>query len=117
VFIIDRGRIVADGTPESLRSAVLGRPALAVELKGADGDGATTLAALPGVAAVTPLGGGRFRLEHETAADPREAVFRLAVERGWVLLQMTPEATSLEQVFVRLTTHEGEPAPSADVEA
>jgi ABC-2 type transport system ATP-binding protein len=117
VFIIDRGRIVADGTPESLRSAVLGRPALAVELKGADGDGAATLAALPGVAAVTPLGGGRFRLEHESAADPREAVFRLAVERGWVLLQMTPEATSLEQVFVRLTTHEGEPAPSADVEA
>jgi len=117
VFIIDRGRIVADGTPESLRSSVLGRPALTVELRGTDGGGADALSALPGVAAVAPLGEGHFRLEHEPAADPREAVFRLAVARGWVLLQMTPEATSLEQVFVRLTTHEGEPAPSADVEA
>jgi ABC-2 type transport system ATP-binding protein len=115
VFIIDRGRIVADGTPDSLRSSVLGRPALAVELRGAGDDGAAALAALPGVAAVATLGDGRFRLEHEPAADPRESVFRLAVAKGWVLLQMTPEATSLEQVFVRLTTHEAE-GTSAEVE-
>jgi hypothetical protein len=52
-------------------------------------------------------------VEHEPGADLREAVFRLAVERGWVLLGLTPEQTTLEDVFVRLTTAEGAPAPAA----
>ncbi len=107
VAIIDRGRIVADGTPDGLRSQARSRPALKLMLKGADGEGRPALAALPGVLAVTDQGGGRYRLEHEAATDPREAVFRLAVARGWVLLEMGSEVTSLEDVFVRLTTHDG----------
>jgi ABC-2 type transport system ATP-binding protein len=112
VFIIDRGRIVADGTTASLRAGAQTTPALKVELRGANGGGAAALGALPGVAAVHELGEGRFRLEHEAATDPREAVFRLAVERGWVLLGMASEVTSLEDVFVRLTTHEAVSEPS-----
>ena len=55
---------------------------------------------------------GRLLVEHERAADPREAIFRLAVDRGWVILELAAQATSLEDVFVRLTTRE-EPAPEA----
>jgi ABC-2 type transport system ATP-binding protein len=51
----------------------------------------------------------RVRLECESGADPREEVFRAAVARGWVLRELTREALSLEDVFVRLTRHE-EPA-------
>jgi ABC-2 type transport system ATP-binding protein len=112
VFIIDRGRIVADGTPASLRAGAQARPALKVELGGASGGAPEALAALTGVAAVQALGGGRFRVEYAAAADPREAVFRLAVERGWVLLGMAKEMTSLEDVFVRLTTHEAATDPA-----
>ena len=91
VFIIDRGRVVADGTPEALRTKLVGNPSLAVELKGANGMARTALEALPGVVAISDRGEGRYLLEHAAGSDPREAVFRMAVERGWVLLALTPQ--------------------------
>jgi ABC-2 type transport system ATP-binding protein len=116
VFIIDRGRIVADGTPDALRTKLVGNPTLVVELKGANGSARAALETLPGVVAVDERGGGRHVVEHAPGSDPREAVFRLAVERGWVLLALSPQQASLEDVFVRLTTREDEPVPAAPAE-
>jgi len=113
VFIIDRGRVVADGTPDALRTKLIGNPSLAVELKDANGSARAALEALPGVVAISDRGEGRFLLEHAAGSDPREAVFRMAVERGWVLLALTPQRASLEDVFVRLTTREDETVPAA----
>jgi ABC-2 type transport system ATP-binding protein len=113
VFIIDRGRIVADGTPDALRTKLVGNPNLLLELKGADGQVQSALEDLPGVIRAEERGAGRFRLEHVPGSDPREAVFRLAVEKGWVLLAMTQQQASLEDVFVRLTTREDELEPTA----
>jgi L-alanine-DL-glutamate epimerase-like enolase superfamily enzyme len=50
-------------------------------------------------------------LECDRGADPRERVFRAAVERGWVLLELALDRPSLEEVFVRLTTHEQPSGP------
>jgi len=113
VFIIDRGRVVADGTPDALRTKLIGNPSLAVELRDANGSARAALEALPGVVAISDRGEGRFLLEHAAGSDPREAVFRMAVERGWVLLALTPQRASLEDVFVRLTTREDEMVPAA----
>jgi ABC-2 type transport system ATP-binding protein len=117
VFIIDRGRIVADGTPDALRAKLVGNPSLAVELKGANGAAREALQALPGVVSINDRGADHYLLEHAAGSDPREAVFQLAVERGWVLLALTPQQASLEDVFVRLTTREDElmPAPVGEV--
>ncbi len=112
VFIIDRGRIVADGTPDALRAKLVGNPSLALELKGANGSAKAALEALPGVIAAEERGAGRFLLEHVPGSDPREAVFKLAVDNRWVLLAMTPQQASLEDVFVRLTTREDELVPA-----
>ena len=113
VFIIDRGRVVADGTPDALRTKLIGNPSLAVELKGANGSARAALEALPGVVAISDRGEGRYLLEHTAGSDPREAVFQMAVEQGWVLLALTPQRASLEDVFVRLTTREDEIVPAA----
>jgi ABC-2 type transport system ATP-binding protein len=143
VLIIDRGRIVAQGTPESLRDSRGGRRRLRVTLKGADGGTPATLAALgalPGVASAVAKDGGPaapsagapgaapgapavdaagFAIEVEPGADPREAIFRAAVARGWVLLELAEEKASLEDIFVRLTTRDaiddgaGPPPPGA----
>ena len=110
VLIIDKGRIIAQGTPADLRERWLGNAVLRVALKG-DGVGAAeSLATLPGVASVKEAGLGqgeaRFTVECERGADPREAVFRAAIANGWVLLGLRQDSGSLEDVFVRLTTQD-----------
>ncbi len=103
VFIIDHGRIVADGTPDALRTRLIGNPVVRVEVRGAGADAAESFGRVAGVAAVEVKANGVFLVEHDTDADPREAIFHLAVDRGWVLVGLTPEQTTLEDVFVRLT--------------
>jgi ABC-2 type transport system ATP-binding protein len=106
VMILDRGRIVAEGTPESLREGSTGNAGLRVTLKGEPPDAAEALAQIDGVEAVRPGADGSFVLEHRPGTDVREEVFRAAVERGWVLLELARERASLEDVFVRLTTRD-----------
>jgi ABC-2 type transport system ATP-binding protein len=106
VVIIDKGRIVAAGTPQSLRERWTGNPTLRVELKGAPVGAAAALADLPGVLRVRDGGpDGSWILECEPGSDPREEVFRTAASAGWVLLEMARQrGATLEDIFVRLTT-------------
>jgi ABC-2 type transport system ATP-binding protein len=116
VLIIDRGRIVAEGTASELRTRLAGTPVVRASFAGAVG-AREALAALPGVTAVseeTGDGETRVRLECEAGADVREEVFRVSVARGWILRELLRESLSLEDVFVRLTRHEEVP-PEAGV--
>ncbi|HYN22774.1 MAG TPA: hypothetical protein VE078_17570, partial [Thermoanaerobaculia bacterium] len=110
VMIIDRGKIIAEGTPESLRESWVGNPSLRVTLKGEPAGAAEALGGIEGVlgvqAGVQAAGNGGFVLECGPGVDAREEVFRAAVERGWVLLELARERATLEDVFVRLTTHD-----------
>ncbi len=118
VLIIDRGRIVADGAPDELRTRLVGNPTVRVQLAGAGADGREALLGIAGVIGAEAGEDGRFRVEHAPDGDPREAIFHLAVERGWVILELAPERASLEDVFVRLTTREETTgAPVAEPEA
>ncbi len=117
VLIIDRGRIVAEGTPQELRSKLAGTPVVRAVFKG-DVAVREALAGLTGVARVEEeraAGETRARLECLPDADPSEDIFHLAVARGFVLRQLSREALSLEDVFVRLTRHdEVAPAPAEE---
>jgi ABC-2 type transport system ATP-binding protein len=109
VLIIDRGRIVASGTPETLRQEMAQTPGLTVALKGELTDADAVIRQLPGVARAARIGaGGETRVVLETAhgVDLREAIFREAVARNWTLLEMTPRQASLEDIFVRLVSAE-----------
>jgi ABC-2 type transport system ATP-binding protein len=128
VLIIDRGRIVAEGTASDLRAKLAGAPMVRVAFKGT----VPVEDALRGLTGVTSIdvegepGETRARLTCMPESDPREDVYRVAVERGWVLRELTLESVSLEDVFVRLTQHEetapesagaAEPSPAATVPA
>ncbi len=108
VVIIDQGKIVAEGTPESLREGWTGNPGVRVTFKESPAEAAETLSQIPGVVGVRPgAGDGSWVLDCERGADLREEVFRAAVERGWVLLELARErGATLEDIFVRLTTHD-----------
>ena len=47
-----------------------------------------------------------FRLGLQGGVDLRREVFRLAVEKGWTLLELHQTTPSLEDVFLRLTTRD-----------
>jgi ABC-2 type transport system ATP-binding protein len=107
VLIINRGKIVGDGSPASLRAASQGQDRLFVEIKGPAAEVRASLEKLGGAARVAPAegnGGGRFVIESAGGRDLREAVFTLARDKGWILLELRREAVRLEDVFRELTT-------------
>ena len=106
VVIIDRGHIVAEGTPRDLREQWLGNAVVHVGFKGDPVGVPEALGNLDGVLSARPEGTGRWAIECEPESDPREDLFRLAVEKGWVLLHLSEQQASLEDVFVRLTTRD-----------
>jgi ABC-2 type transport system ATP-binding protein len=108
VLIIDRGRIVAEGTPRDLRERLAGKPVVRAAFRGVV-EAREALARIPGVQSVEVEGDAaetRAKVEYDPARDPREAIFQMAVERGFVLRELAFDVASLEDVFVRLTRHE-----------
>jgi len=113
VVILDRGRIVAEGTPESLGQRWSGAALLHVTVQQAPQEAPDVLRAIPGVDAVDAAAGtpGRWLVHCADGAEPAAAIFEAAVEHRWVLTELAPERASLEDVFVRLTTREEEGTP------
>jgi len=110
VMIINKGRIVAEDTPERLQDRLSGARRLSIQVDG-DSDGVdAVIAAVPGVAAVTPRGDGRLEVETAPGIDPRPGVAQAVVGAGYPLLEMRSVGVSLEEVFLQLTREEP-PAP------
>ena len=105
VLIIDKGRIVADDTPQALSDRTMSGQVV-VEMQGERDQIRNALGRLDGVRRVNlheSNGWHRFSLATAAGADVREAVFRTAVERGWRMRELTRMRASLEDVFHRLT--------------
>jgi ABC-2 type transport system ATP-binding protein len=108
ILIINRGKLVADGSTEELRRQASGADQVKVGVR-ADNphvDPADAFMHLPEVAKVAPADqNGRWLIDAQPEMDVREAVFRLCVERGWILTEMTPVESSLEDIFRELTVN------------
>jgi len=111
VLIINGGKLVADGSPETLTTGEGGVVAVVVAPKNGTPLDATrikgVLASLPGIQDVKQVeseGDGTlsFELRHGKD-DPRRTVFEAAVSNGVVLLEMHRRAESLEDTFRKLT--------------
>jgi ABC-2 type transport system ATP-binding protein len=110
ILIIDRGEIVADGPTEELRRQFMGGTRLRVQVDApADADVAGTFEGLEGIASVQRTD-GHYELAAAGNADPAARVFRLCADRDWVLTELTPLESSLEDVFRELTEARDAPA-------
>jgi ABC-2 type transport system ATP-binding protein len=115
VLIINKGRIVAEDTPERLQARLTG--AQRVDLMvGGDADGLEkVLSQVPGVTRVVEISDGRLEFETAPGVDPRPEVARFVVNAGYQLLEMRAVGMSLEDIFLQLTREE--PAPPESSEA
>ena len=106
VDIMHRGAIVYRDSIEALRR-FRGGQALRVGLRNTPAIEA--IRALPGVASAQSVD-AYVRVLPQEGQDPIDALVRAAVERNWGLHYLAPEAATLEDVFVQLTTAEPEAA-------
>ncbi len=98
-IIIDRGRIVANGTPAELKAMSATAGAVTLHAQGAS---AEKLAVLGKVEALD----GAFRVypkDQGAAGDLARAVVELASREGWKLAMLRTEEGQLDEVFRRIT--------------
>jgi ABC-2 type transport system ATP-binding protein len=109
VVIINRGKVVAEDTPENLTHQLKGASTLYVQVDG-DPSAADALRAVPGVRSVETADTNErivgYEVEAEENRDVRRDVARAVVDRGWGLLELRPTRISLEEIFLQLTTEE-----------
>lgn len=106
ILIISKGKIVADGTPNTLRKQAQGQEVLKVTIEGADANsiikGAQSLDSVTMIDAIADRQSA-FTIQSKPNASSRRAVFELCVKNHWVLTEMTPLETKLEDIFRELT--------------
>lgn len=105
LLIINRGKIVADGTPDELSRASKKESMLTLEV---EGDGIeSALAAISSVSHsdVKQKDGKRMTLEISTqgGADIRPELSRLIWERKWIVWKLEEREYQLEEIFQALT--------------
>jgi len=118
--IIDRGAIVADGTPAELLARSRYHNAVTVALPAPEADAAAAkLKALPAVAGVerNTRSDGTVQLTAfpKSGALLIEAVSALAMRENWKVKEMYAEAGRLDEVFRAITTNDAERARAARV--
>jgi len=106
ILIINKGKIVADGTPENLRKKAQGQEMLRLTIEeGTKNDIVSALQRLHSIDWVNPLAGSgnRFEIQSRPNQSSRREIFDLCVRNKWVLTELTVIETKLEDIFHELT--------------
>lgn len=105
IFIISKGKIVADGTAESLRKQAKGADILKVKIE--DGETNEIFRSLQTLSTVKMVDFADRKLNrfdvHCIDNNTKRDIFKLCVNNNWVLTEMTPFETKLEDIFRDLT--------------
>lgn len=119
VIVINEGRIIADDSPEKLTTGAGVASRLEMRIKGDPQKVSTVLSGIDNVAQVDMLGEAEPRIYNyvisaKEECDVREDVFRALAKANLPLLFSKSAASSLEDVFLRLT---GSRADSGEVKS
>ena len=109
IVIISNGKLVADGTASNLRKQAQNKEIVKVTIE--DGDRNEIYQALRNIETVEmvdllPDHTQSFEVQSKADAVSRKNIFRVCVEKGWSLTEMTPVERKLEEVFRDLTTND-----------
>jgi ABC-2 type transport system ATP-binding protein len=106
VIIINNGKIVAQDTTENLAKA-RGGDRITLLLKRPASDAVEQLQRIKGVTAAQRESSDevtRLNVDVDSSNDVREEIARLCVNENWGLLELSRRRSSLEDVFLALTT-------------
>lgn len=108
ILIINRGKIVADGTSETLRAQAQGQEVLKVKIE--DGDPGTIEETLKGISSIEKVkeikgDEGLFEIKSKSGESSKRAIFKACMDHKWVLTESVPYETKLEDIFRNLTVN------------
>lgn len=106
ILIISKGKIVADGTAKELRKQSEGKEILKVKIE--DGEKNEIFKAIQELESVSvvdfvQLEDHTFEIQSKPQLSSRRNIFKLCVDKGWILTEMTVSETKLEDIFRELT--------------
>ncbi len=106
ILIINKGKIVADGTASTLRQKAQGQEIHHVRVEdGASQDILDAIRSLHTVQTVTLLDAGKkkFEVVSKPNMPSTRDLFKLCVQKNWVISELVPFETKLEDIFRDLT--------------
>ena len=108
VVIINRGKIVADGSTESLKESAGDKKNIHISLQNSNFKSVeSVMSAIDGITGVTRVeetdGQLDVRLSCESSVDPRAAIYENIKQTDWVLLDFHQKTQTLETIFRELT--------------
>jgi ABC-2 type transport system ATP-binding protein len=108
VVIINKGRVVAEDSPENLTRRLTGAGTLRLEIRGDETAVLEAIRGVPGVLGAHVRGGHDgavvVDVEAEAGRDVRSELARVVVTGGHGLLGLQQQGMSLEEIFLHLTT-------------
>ncbi len=110
VIIINEGHIEASDTPENLTAQLQGANAIVLDVEGPPDDVRGRLVNVPGVRQLVSQdsrnGRTTWRAEVEKDDSVQRRLADAVVNSGWGLYSMQPLGLSLEDIYLKLTSHE-----------
>lgn len=106
ILIINKGKIVANGTAQTLRQKASGSEILKVRIEEGDQQAIVSgLGSLPSIREirVTDPSASRFEIHGVAGSSVKKDIFHSCVTHGWVLSELIPVETRLEDIFRNLT--------------
>lgn len=108
ILIVNRGNLVADGTPFELEHSMSAEHHLTARIEGAAEEVEKAVSGMQGVRGVQNFGEKEpgvyeYEISVKEGADLRRPLFSLAAKRNWPILSLESSDLSLEDVFLRLT--------------
>ncbi len=111
IVIINKGKIVADGSTEELKASFQNKTKLNLEIIKPVSNLEMLLEKLPNITISSQSSTDttmKLTLEYDALLDLRPEIFGFVKEQNWVLLEMYKANVSLEDVFRNLTIEGGE---------
>jgi len=104
VIILHQGKVVADNRIRQLQQDESSGQVLEVQLREEPAE--QEWREVPGVQQFIAMGGGRYRITTRDAEQLSRALMQWAVQKGYTLLSLQREESSLEDVFRQLTSRQ-----------
>jgi ABC-2 type transport system ATP-binding protein len=108
IIIVNHGQIQAEGSPSELRANLERGGRVLLRLNVPPADALPTIQALPEVATATVSSTNDSIIAEPVnpRTDPRPAIARAVIGKGWDLIELRPLAVNLEEIFLEVTRHE-----------